>query len=105
MKIYVIIGQTATGKTAKALEIAKKVNGELVNFDSRQVYKKLDIVTGKDIDTSSFHEVEKRKDFDIGFFKINQPTTDYRPSSGSMTLPIQKQSFPRMTLPNAQYFR
>lgn len=86
MKIYVIIGQTATGKTAKALEIAKKVNGELINFDSRQVYKKLDIVTGKDIDTSQFHEVEKGKNFDIGYFEIHQPTclagrqaTDHRP--------------------------
>jgi len=48
MDIYALFGQTATGKTARALELAKRYNGELVNFDSRQIYKKLDIVTGKD---------------------------------------------------------
>lgn len=47
--MIVITGQTATGKTALALKYAKKYNGELVNFDSRQVYKYLDIITGKDL--------------------------------------------------------
>lgn len=50
MKILVITGQTATGKTKLALELAQKHDGELVNFDSRQIYKHLDIVTGKDVD-------------------------------------------------------
>jgi tRNA dimethylallyltransferase len=36
-------------KTKLALELAKKHNGELINFDSRQIYKYLDIITGKDI--------------------------------------------------------
>ena len=49
MKIYILFGQTATGKTSKALELCDKENGEIVNFDSRQIYKKLDIITGKDI--------------------------------------------------------
>jgi len=49
MKIIIITGQTATGKTKLALELAKKYNGELINFDSRQIYKYLDIITGKDI--------------------------------------------------------
>jgi tRNA dimethylallyltransferase len=44
----VITGQTATGKTEVAIEIAKKQNGEIICADSRQVYKYLDIVTGKD---------------------------------------------------------
>lgn len=48
MRIFVLFGQTATGKTSKALELCDKENGEIVNFDSRQIYKKLDIVTGKD---------------------------------------------------------
>lgn len=48
MDIYILFGQTATGKTAKALELADQYNGEIVNFDSRQIYKKLDVVTGKD---------------------------------------------------------
>jgi len=47
-KILVIAGQTATGKTNFAVEVAKKFNGELISADSRQVYKGMDIVTGKD---------------------------------------------------------
>lgn len=47
-KIIVITGQTATGKTKLALEYAQKINGELINCDSRQIYKYLDIITGKD---------------------------------------------------------
>jgi len=47
--MIIITGQTATGKTKLALELAEKYNGELVNFDSRQIYKYLDIITGKDL--------------------------------------------------------
>jgi tRNA dimethylallyltransferase len=46
--MIVVTGQTATGKTGLAETLAKKHNGELVNFDSRQIYKHLDIITGKD---------------------------------------------------------
>ena len=54
MNLIVITGQTATGKTKLALELAKNIpppgGGELINFDSRQIYKYLDIITGKDKD-------------------------------------------------------
>jgi len=56
--MIIITGQTATGKTKLALELAEKYNGELVNFDSRQIYKYLDIITGKDLPSTS--EVEER---------------------------------------------
>lgn len=46
-KIVVILGQTATGKSDMAVEIAKKFNGEIISADSRQVYKGLDIGSGK----------------------------------------------------------
>lgn len=46
-KTLVIYGPTATGKTNLALALAKKFNGELISADSRQVYKGLDIGTGK----------------------------------------------------------
>lgn len=46
-KLLVIIGPTATGKTDIALKIAAQLNGELISCDSRQVYKGLDIGTGK----------------------------------------------------------
>ena len=45
--IIVILGQTATGKSDLAVKIAKKVGGEIVSADSRQVYKGLDLGTGK----------------------------------------------------------
>lgn len=48
IKIIIVTGPSATGKTSLALQYAKKYNGELVNFDARQIYKKLDIITGKD---------------------------------------------------------
>ncbi len=46
-KVIVILGQTATGKSDLAVKIAQKVNGEIISADSRQVYKGLDIGTGK----------------------------------------------------------
>jgi tRNA dimethylallyltransferase len=46
-KVIVILGQTATGKSAWAVKIAKKISGEVISADSRQIYKGLDIGTGK----------------------------------------------------------
>jgi len=46
-KIIVILGQTATGKSDFAVEVAKKVSGEIISADSRQVYKGMDLGTGK----------------------------------------------------------
>ena len=47
-KILIVCGPTATGKTSLAVKLAKKLNGELISADSRQVYQGLDIGTGKD---------------------------------------------------------
>lgn len=46
-KVIVILGQTATGKSDFAVEIAKLIGGEIISADSRQVYKGLDIGSGK----------------------------------------------------------
>jgi len=48
-KVLVILGTTASGKTQLAIYLAKKFNGEIISADSRQVYKGMDIGTGKDI--------------------------------------------------------
>ncbi len=48
-EIISILGPTAAGKTDLAFEIGTKYDYDLVSMDSRQVYKKMDIVTGKDI--------------------------------------------------------
>ena len=47
IKIIIILGQTATGKSDLAARIAKKLGGEIISADSRQVYKGFDIGSGK----------------------------------------------------------
>jgi len=47
IKIIVVLGQTATGKSALGVKLAKIFNGEIISADSRQVYKELDIGTEK----------------------------------------------------------
>ena len=47
MKVIAIVGPTAVGKTALALELAKRYNGEIVSCDSMQVYRGMDIGTAK----------------------------------------------------------
>ena len=46
-KIILISGPTASGKSKAALKIAKKLNGEIINADSMQVYKELNILTAR----------------------------------------------------------
>ena len=45
--VIVITGPTATGKTKLSVELAKKINGEIINCDSTQIFKTLDIATAK----------------------------------------------------------
>lgn len=46
-KVIVIAGPTASGKTALSIELAKKINGEIISCDSMQIYKEMDIGTAK----------------------------------------------------------
>jgi tRNA dimethylallyltransferase len=46
-KIIVILGPTASGKTSLSIKLAKRFDGEIISADSRQVYKGMDIGTGK----------------------------------------------------------
>lgn len=48
-KVIVILGPTASGKTALAVKIAKEIDAEIISADSRQVYRQMDIGTGKDL--------------------------------------------------------
>ena len=45
----VVLGPTASGKTRLACRLAHELNGEIISADSRQVYKELNIGTGKDL--------------------------------------------------------
>ena len=46
-KVIVICGPTASGKTKLSIELAKKINGEIVSCDSMQIYKDMNIGTAK----------------------------------------------------------
>lgn len=46
-KVICIVGPTGVGKTKLSIELAKKINGEIINADSTQVYKGMDIATAK----------------------------------------------------------
>jgi len=48
--MLVVLGSTASGKTKLAVELAQMLNGEIISADSRQVYRGLDIGSGKDLD-------------------------------------------------------
>lgn len=69
INLLVILGPTASGKTKLAVEIAKRINGEIISGDSRQVYKKMDIGTGKDL--------EEYGDIPYHLINIVEPGTKY----------------------------
>ena len=48
-KVIVVLGPTACGKTAFAVALARRLGGAVVSADSRQVYRGLDIGSGKDL--------------------------------------------------------
>lgn len=49
LRVVVIVGPTASGKTGLGVEVAHRLGSEIVSVDSRQVYRGLDIGTGKDL--------------------------------------------------------
>ena len=74
--IICIVGPTGVGKTKLSIELAKKLNGEIINADSTQVYKGMDIATAK--------VTEEEKDgiphhlFDIKEINENYTVYDYQ---------------------------
>lgn len=59
--IVIITGPTASGKTSRAVDLAKVLDGEIISADSRQVYRGMDIGTGKDLSeygTVSYHLID-----------------------------------------------
>lgn len=48
--LIVITGPTASGKTRRAVDLAKAIGGEIISADSRQIYRGMDLGTGKDIE-------------------------------------------------------
>ena len=68
-KLIFITGPTASGKSESAIWLAKKINGEIINADSRQVYKYLDIGSGKI--TNKEKKIVKHHLLDIAHPKTN----------------------------------
>lgn len=69
-KVIAIVGATASGKTAYSIELAKKVNGEIISADSRLVYKGFDIGTAKPT-------LEERDRIPHYLIDIVEPEVDY----------------------------
>ena len=67
-KVIVICGPTASGKTALSIELAKKINGEIISCDSMQIYKYMDIGTAK----PTLEEQKELKHHLIDFVEPNQ---------------------------------
>lgn len=53
-----VLGPTASGKTKYAVKLAYETNGEIISADSRQVYRNMDIGTGKDLDEYNYNGVD-----------------------------------------------
>jgi len=60
-KAIIILGPTSSGKTSFAIKLAKKINGAIISADSRQVYKYMDIGTGK-IPVTKDYKIQKKTD-------------------------------------------
>ena len=67
-KIILISGPTASGKSNFAIKIAKKIQGEIINADSMQVYKQLKILTAR----PNKEEQKNIKHHLYGFVDLNE---------------------------------
>ncbi len=56
-RIITVLGPTATGKTGVAVRIAAELGGEIVSADSRQVFRRMDIGSGKDLSEYQYHGI------------------------------------------------
>ena len=70
MKILCIVGPTCVGKTKMSIELAKRFNGEVVNADSTQIFKDLDIATAKVTE-------EEKEGIPHHLFDVKEITDDY----------------------------
>ena len=67
-KMITILGPTASGKTALAIELAKTFSGEIISADSMQIYKEFSILSAK----PSSEELAQAKHHLIGFVPVSQ---------------------------------
>ena len=72
--MIIITGPTSSGKTSLALKLAEKLGGEIVSADSRQIYKYMDIGTGKVPVGTAKDEINKAK---IHMYDVVNPDQEY----------------------------
>ncbi|MFC3197176.1 tRNA (adenosine(37)-N6)-dimethylallyltransferase MiaA [Parapedobacter deserti] len=78
-KLLVILGPTASGKTRLSVEVAKRINGVIISADSRQVFRGMDVGTGKDLDVYgdvSHRLIDIREAGDV--YHVSQYREDFR---------------------------
>ena len=76
-KMITILGPTASGKTPLAAALAQQINGEIISADSRQVYRRMDIGTGKDLADYSLVVNGSPVDIPYHLIDICEPGTKY----------------------------
>ena len=85
-KIILLAGPTASGKSKLAIQLAKKIKGEIINADSMQVYKELNILTARPsktdlnkIDHHLYGFISVKKEFSSGeWLKLAKKNINYQ---------------------------
>ena len=67
-KIILLAGPTASGKSKLAIHLAKKINGEIINADSMQVYKEFSILSSR----PSKKEIKQTKHYLYGLISVKK---------------------------------
>ena len=73
VKLIIITGPTASGKTSLATQLAYDINSEIISADSRQIYRGMDIGTGKDLSEYKIHDTK----IDYHLIDILDPMKNY----------------------------
>ena len=76
-RMITILGPTASGKTPLAAALAQKVGGEIISADSRQVYRRMDIGTGKDLGDYTLNIKDETLKIPYHLIDICEPGTKY----------------------------
>ena len=76
-KMITILGPTASGKTPVAVRLAAEIGGEIISADSRQVYRRMDIGTGKDLADYTITNNQSPVTVPYHLIDIREPGTKY----------------------------
>ena len=79
--LFVVTGPTASGKTSKAVALAKHLDAEIISADSRQLYRRMDLGTGKDLEEYTEEDfVFAYTDYTKVYFKNKYLITGHTPT-------------------------